>query len=367
MKVVACSDAHTDARCCGIERFDEVACALSEAKNEALELHRSGHEVLFAFNGDLCDGEDGRDVLRANKLLIEEVYELSAQGVYTLLVAGNHDVLGDGSTTLDPVAATEYAYCSALLGPKTLYVPMKREMGADMIPVLALPYSPKPYDAEKALAGFLEETKKATRRLVFTHLQLPGMHPGSESQEMARGKDRMFPVDLLKSAKRCTVIAGHYHRACKRQDGVLVVGSMACNTFGEQDNEPSYLVLDVSAEGVKVERRCYMRASKMITLRSFSIEKLHVDGAFVRIEPPHNSSDEDVARFAAQVREHGALAVKVERTRRDEVVVQKSERSDPEPRRSLREVVLAMSAEAVSRDRAALRELLEEVCDEAAL
>ena len=378
MKIVACSDAHTDARCCGVERFDEVVEAFGQASMRAHgeRLDEEGVEssaVLFVFCGDLCDGEDGRDVLRASSLAIGMAREHEEQRVEQAWVCGNHDVLGDGTTTLDPLdamfrAGSPYSR-AATREPVHFEVPIASKMGADMVQIALLPYSPAPYDVESWLKRFLDETKTAVRRLVFSHLMLPGMHPGSESVEMARGKDRMFPVELLKGQKRLTVVQGHYHAGQTLKFhgvDVHVVGSMALNTFGEEGNVPSYLVMDVQRDGAKVERVPFTNSRKMVTIRrTLDVNQQSLERAFVRIDL--GPGDEPLRMIDLAKRE-GAMAVKVVSAPRAEVVLdaKKSERSDL-PRRSAREVVMGMVEEARSQDQAGLRTFVEEVSDEAGL
>jgi hypothetical protein len=370
VKIAVCSDAHTDARCCGVERFDEVARAFDEVADYAEGMPYSDLErAMFVFDGDLCDGDDGRDVLRASSLAIEHARRLAEAGIgKQLWVAGNHDVLGDGSTTLDPLAAVGDRF---VVRGEPLRIDIVED-GEILAVALAFPYSPKPYDAERALAFFLEDTKTIPQRIVFTHLQLPGMHPGSESQEMARGKDRMFPIGLLKGARRCTVVAGHYHAGGVGPAGIHIVGSMCRNTFGEEENTPSFLVLDVTPNGVKVERRPFSGSTAMLTIDTLrtTSEYEACRGAFVRIDPGENCPPDVVAEMEKRAREAGALAVKVMGTRRDAVIVDADKpdlSAQQMERRSPREVVMAMTAEAVSRDRGALREFVESVADEAKL
>ena len=365
MKILVCSDAHTDARCCGVERFDEVKEAFEDVVSHAVAMNHAGRQTFVAFTGDLCDGDDARDVLRASSLAIETGRDLEHDDISQLWIMGNHDPLGDGSTTLDPLAC-------ALGEDDVARGPIHRELceAGEYYPVLALPYSSSPYDAEEVLATFLRETVKAAHRFVFSHLMLPGMHPGSESAEMARGRDRMFPVELLKGAQRCTVVNGHYHRAGFGPEGIFIPGAMTRNTFGEEKNEPGFLVLDVDRGRVTFEWPPFLSARRMVTIGAGTQRGPfdHVRGAFVRIDP-EGMDAEQLPSLVEKVRAHEPLAVKVLAVRRDDVVTAKSERSDldSEQRRSTREVVLGMTEEATTRDRPALRGFVESVLDDAGL
>ncbi len=245
MRIVCCSDAHLDARTAGVERFDEIRESFDQAKRFAIE--ETPKADLFAFTGDLCDPEDGRDVLRASSYALGVALELKAHRVPSLWVGGNHDPCGDGqTTTLEPLfAAQQYSDGFVIVSSRVGFW-FRHGFAPNACVILALPYSPSPYDAE---AMMLEAGKTARNEgvplLVFAHLMLPGMHPGSESQEMARGKDRMFPIEAMRKAKPALVVNGHYHEAQTTPDGIRIPGSLARLTFGEEKHEPGFLVVDL--------------------------------------------------------------------------------------------------------------------------
>jgi DNA repair exonuclease SbcCD nuclease subunit len=258
VRIVCVSDLHLDARTAGVERFDEIVESCEEAVAFAIDAE-DGRADLFAFCGDLCDSDDGRDVLRASAYAVDVAVRLHNRGVHSLWIAGNHDVVADGfTTTLDP-----------LKGLQRFELPPTKVMVATSSPrswelkvsqrtyvLVALPYSPEPYNAAAAWeehvtshgghsrsASGVFSTKHPT--IVFSHLMLPGMHPGSESKELARGKDRAFPLEAMKARPVSLVLNGHYHRRVVTPDGVQIVGSLATLTFGEEYHEPGYLVVDV--------------------------------------------------------------------------------------------------------------------------
>jgi DNA repair exonuclease SbcCD nuclease subunit len=251
MRVVCCSDAHLDWRTAGVERFDEVRESFEQAVSFAIE--EKPKTDLFAFCGDLCDSDNGLDVLRATAFVVDAALKLGICGVPSVWVCGNHDICGDGrTTTLTPLRAA--ALRLRTMGssvPILVATEGCTSQAIGGVEVLALPYSPRSYDAEKAL---LDAGETAAKRnyplLVFSHLMLPDMHAGSESGELARGKDRMFPLDAMRAVKPALVVSGHYHRAQTTKDGIRIPGALARLTFGEEDHTPSFLVID-DADGFR--------------------------------------------------------------------------------------------------------------------
>jgi hypothetical protein len=94
-----------------------------------------------------------------------------------------------------------------------------------------------------------------------------------------------------------------------------------------------------------------------------------VTGLFVRLDPPLNCPDEDVVRMRAQALDCGAVAVKVERTRRDAILSGEefAEKAEARPHLSARRVVEEMLAESRSRQKEKLVALVEEMLKGAGL
>jgi len=90
-----------------------------------------------------------------------------------------------------------------------------------------------------------------------------------------------------------------------------------------------------------------------------------LEGAFVRLDPPHNTPDEEVVRLRAMVVDEGAAAVKVLAVRHDAMnataePTTKDSAIIPGPL-TARSLVESMVAESRTRD----RELLMRVCESA--
>ena len=81
--------------------------------------------------------------------------------------------------------------------------------------------------------------------VVLAHLNIPGLLPGEESLELARGRDVFFPVEAAREVRPALMVCGHHHKRQVTPDGIHVVGSPARLTFGEQGHDPAFLVLEV--------------------------------------------------------------------------------------------------------------------------
>jgi DNA repair exonuclease SbcCD nuclease subunit len=249
VRIVAVSDLHLDARTAGVERFDEIVESCEEAVAFAIDAS-SARADLFAFCGDLCDSDDGRDVLRASAYAVDVAVRLYNRGIHSIWIAGNHDVVADGfTTTIDPLKGLQRfelpptQVMVATTGPRSWELHVSQWTYA----LVALPYSPEPYDAPAAWDEHVSSygVRSGFSTIVFSHLMLPGMHPGSESKELARGKDRAFPLEAMKARPVSLVVNGHYHARQVTPDGIQIVGSLARLTHGEEQNDPGFLVLDV--------------------------------------------------------------------------------------------------------------------------
>ena len=242
MKIVLTSDWHLDHVTDGLSRFGEVWEAVDRSIGVAIEERAD----LYVFGGDLCD-PDGVAVHRCTSAAISAAGRLAKHGIPSLWVAGNHDVVedGHGTTTLSPLAASSQAG----LGLATVAEePTAFQLG-DVF-VICLPFTPRShaYEPEKWIRDLGRKTPAATRKgrvLVVGHLSLEGITPGSETTAMPRGREVTWPTEEIRRwFPEASIFAGHYHRGGDYR-GVHIIGALARLTHGEEDNDPSMVVLDL--------------------------------------------------------------------------------------------------------------------------
>jgi DNA repair exonuclease SbcCD nuclease subunit len=237
-RLVVVSDLHLNARTSGVRRFDEIAKALWQAAKRADELRADA----FIFLGDLTDPEEP-DSYRAIGELGRVFRWLDVLGIEPIAIAGNHDLLGEDS--LEPTSVlAPLAIARASVFEKPAIFELGRE---EKIRALALPYTPAwaPYDPEEEAQKFLAALGPGERGLVLGHLNLEGIHPGSEAAAFARGREVFWPTRIFAPhIDRLLLLGGHIHRRQKFA-GVQIVGSLAQLDHGEEDHRPGYLEIEI--------------------------------------------------------------------------------------------------------------------------
>lgn len=236
MRLLLYSDAHLDAVTAGMRRIDDVDAAFSRVANVARE-----REVDAAvFLGDLADPDCGSILVRVLDSALQLAKSLENDDITSIWLAGNHDVIQDGSgaTTLRPLRAVASKVAER---PATIYFD-EVKMILLPYPSRAAAYDPELYVRDNAapVPGFAEKT------IVLAHAtSLRGARQGSESGDLARGGDFPFPVDECKRQGAAFMGNGHFHHGQVTPDGVHVPGSLVRLRFDEESNSPGILVVDV--------------------------------------------------------------------------------------------------------------------------
>lgn len=242
MKILAVSDLHADWTTAGVARYEDVESSLERAVERAIDWKAD----LFAFAGDLAD-PDSQRVHLATALAARTAKRLKDSGIQSIWIAGNHDVVtdGTGATTLSALKAAFDGPMVRVDETPTCHVGWIR----NDLAIVTLPYCAPSHNYSPAT--FVEAVRSRVhsswKLLVVGHLMLEGIEPGSETTDMARGRDVFWPLEAireLRKDRRVVCIGGHYHR---RQDyeGVHIVGSLERLTFGEEGNAPGWLEVEL--------------------------------------------------------------------------------------------------------------------------
>lgn len=234
MRLLQTSDWHLDWVTFGISRFDEIDRAVQTTCETAVKEKCTD----YFFTGDLCDPDSGPVVFRCVDLAIRAAMFLTYAGIRSHWLVGNHDVIEDGSgtSTLTPLRAL------GKTGFVTLYDQPTLDNRDDGVSILALPFTPTShtYDPMVPVRDFLRTPGKG---IVLSHLTCPGIIPGEETNDMPRGRDVLLPLVELAKRPNTLILQGHYHKP-QSHDMLHIPGSLARLTFGEVENDPSFLIMD---------------------------------------------------------------------------------------------------------------------------
>lgn len=231
-KIVVTSDFHLDHVSNGIDRHAE----LKERALETVTYAVAEKAAYYMFLGDLCDPDRGADVAKSLEVVMEMIIRLDEADIRSVWLAGNHDVIEDGSgrTVLTPLREVAHV----VEKPELVSIPHVGWCAFLPFTSAANPYFPiKVVDEWRALrpGGVL---------LAAGHLSVPGTVPGEEVHEMRRGRDVTLPVERL-TGWADYLFNGHVHKQ-QCAGGVHIPGSLAQLTFGEGANDPGFLVLEVN-------------------------------------------------------------------------------------------------------------------------
>lgn len=238
MRLVCTSDWHLDAITDGVPRWDEIESAVDYSVDVAIQENAD----VYIFGGDLCD-PDGWNAARAMAKIIEVGIKLENANIALIAVAGNHDVVEDGlgTTVLSPLVSADVAY-HVFEQPGEIIVTSK---GKDLH-VVGLPFTPSSHKYDPAIAiRQMGRGRKNEHTLVLGHLNLEGISAGSETTEMARGRDVFWPVEALnRKWPDATLVGGHYHHS-QDFNGVHIIGSLARLRHDEEEHDPALMVLNL--------------------------------------------------------------------------------------------------------------------------
>lgn len=240
MRVLFCGDSHADWVTGGLERFDEV----QRARRRTIEVAKQQEVDLYVDLGDTTD-PDVQEALshRAIAANVEAGLELREAGIASAWLVGNHDIIEDGRGSHTLMA----------LRKAGLYVvdePMVRSFFNEQA-IVWLPYvhQSRRYDPVAFIRGIgrplSSSGAEAKKVIVIGHMtKVIGLEVGSETNDMPRGRDMVFPVEeCRKLAPQVLMVNGHYHRRHLHGD-VITPGSLIRCTHGEEDFDPGFIVVD---------------------------------------------------------------------------------------------------------------------------
>jgi DNA repair exonuclease SbcCD nuclease subunit len=255
MLLAVTSDWHIDARFGSVSRWPEFQRFVEWLESEI----RSRSVDWLLVPGDFFDPGRVGDILYSSRLIQVATRLHAACHKGSIWIPGNHDHIGhnSGVTTVSPLEEV------AKIWP-TFYVtsqPATYELDDDVI-VVAIPYPSGDRDgyqrAWNDVLAYLRQTRgDEMTRIFLGHHTVTGAAMGTESMEMAKGGDHVYPVDEIRSALGLSrddeipgaiFLNGHYHKPqTTRFQGVdiHIPGSPLRLDAGERDDGCEIILLKV--------------------------------------------------------------------------------------------------------------------------
>lgn len=238
-KIVVSSDWHLDAITSGQRRLDDIIPAIEQTIDIAIYQDADFYIML----GDLTDPNNVRSHRAiAQTLSLPLSDDAPHQTFESVFITGNHDVIEDGSGDHTMLALKRHY--TVFDRP---YIMQVVSGSGKAINVVALPFTPSShsYDPSKFIEDNHVRINPEFPTLVLGHLNIEGITPGSETDDMPRGREVFWPFKAVKKYLPDAIyLNGHYHNPQVYRD-IIIPGSLVRLSFGEVTNKPSFLVLEI--------------------------------------------------------------------------------------------------------------------------
>jgi DNA repair protein SbcD/Mre11 len=237
-------------------RFEDFVAALKRVVDYALEIEAD----LFLFSGDAYRNASPEPIYQ--KMFASELKRLSAAGVNTILVVGNHDQIlrGTGSHAMSVFQSLEVPGVITIDRPTKLKLATKR----GELQVIGLPHITRHHllalekyanstasqidtllvdHVDTVLKGFYGEIDASLPTIVTAHMTVDRAVAGIE-QELLVGYTLTFPSDIFMNECVDYVALGHVHRhqTIHRQNpAVVYAGSLERVDFGEEKEDKGFV------------------------------------------------------------------------------------------------------------------------------
>jgi|SRR5271166_1187750 len=253
MKLLITADWHIDRYTAGLRRLPDLHRAALETVRYAIENEVDNYIHL----GDMMNADSGSCVFECLEVWLHLAALLAESGVQSHWLSGNHDVIEDGTghTTLSPLHAFSRMFKSVHVHTNHGFSDMYLRDGRtppERVMLLTLPFVPsmRAYDPLEVVQRCLCKAVAGMTVVIAGHMtDIPGILPGSETKDMARGRGIRFPreeaIALAKEHNiKLLMFNGHFHeRQCFK--GIHIPGSLERLTFGESHHQPGFILAEV--------------------------------------------------------------------------------------------------------------------------
>lgn len=250
-KIVWISDTHLGLMTDEIDRTEEILGVMIRAAKRAVKIKADA----FVFGGDIFNDNTPSEKLIA--LFIRVLNILHAAGIKTFVMVGNHDAIADAERRsclsflrkmkkgyplvelVDEIKTMKF--CDAEVG----------DIWFTFLPHITKAMIGPKYSTVQQYVDFkareiLKTVPKDAQHFCFSHLNVPGAHPGSEDS-MLKKVEVMIPdcfITTKLGQNRPEIIQGHIHTR-QTIGNIHIIGSPMFANFGEKEKDKYFLQLNV--------------------------------------------------------------------------------------------------------------------------
>lgn len=237
MRFLITSDWHLDATTAGMRRGDD----LDRAADRVVDLAIARSVDRFIHLGDVADPDCGSALVHVYEILLGKVRRLVRHGtIQSNFIAGNHDTIEDGSgrTTISPLRnAGERVF--------VYEEPALITWGDVQCCFLPFPARVLRYDPEAFMREHPFDQTARVRMVVGHCTSIDGVQLGSETYDMTRGAELMFPLAECRKQNVTFMANGHFHKQQVTESGIHIPGTLERLRFDEETNEPGVMIVDL--------------------------------------------------------------------------------------------------------------------------
>lgn len=256
--IVTFNDIHLGLVTSDIDRTEEIVELSLNCIKRAIKLKKKGHDVIIVIGGDVFDHNNPSEYLIGQFL---RILNLAVKyGIEVYVNVGNHDAISkDGRRScLDFIKKLKGDYeCVHLIDDITTIKWFTSDIG--YVYLTFFPHITKSHlkgtdykTAQEYIDGkaddIWEEVGQGQHQVVFSHLNVKGMIPGSE-ENLLKKSEVYLPDSFVMENESMgrlvpTIVQAHIHTRQKDKN-VNVVGSQLYCDFGEKEKHKYFAVIKV--------------------------------------------------------------------------------------------------------------------------
>ena len=281
MKVVVVNDIHLGLVTSEIDRTEEIMLILREIAKHAIALSEQDKNVVVVVNGDIF--EDNKPSEKLISAFISFINYFFGMDIQVYVVVGNHDAINDPEN-LSCLGFKKlkkgYSYVKLIEDIKTLnfatfdngklYLTFLPHISKAHLELAGGKYKTTQEYINKKCMKVMEVVKPGDQHIIFSHLNVEGLVPGSEENLLK--KSRVFLPDFLimdeepKDGRvKPTIIQAHIHKH-QTMKNIYVTGSQLYTDSTDTDTDKFYCVIDVSE---KISKKDSIKFFKVKNCRRF--------------------------------------------------------------------------------------------------